>query len=277
MQRAVDAAKRPMFKRLNHPGQPHRLAMGALLLAPLIALTPGSVQARSPAVRCVDQGGSSYLMRKAPDPAYTFFTRCEPVPADEVDDQARAGGASIRERLVLQQRHSPIVIWAARSGPWAPARGSGVTRLPAGAGALADRARSMEPVIDEVARRHGIDPNYLKAMMRVESGFQVSAVSPKGATGLMQVMPATARRFGVDDPSRELHDPYTNVETAARYIKFLQREFHDDWYLITAAYNAGEGAVRKHGNAIPPYKETRHYVRAVEQHFDAYSQSSAAR
>jgi soluble lytic murein transglycosylase-like protein len=262
--------------RPDHARLSNGLAIGLPLLAALVVLTPGSAQAKSSAVRCVDQGGSSYLMQKAPDPSFTFFTRCDPVPADEIDDRARAGGATIRQRLVLSQRHSPIVIWAARSEPSAQTRGRSNASLPTASGALADRARSIAPVIDEVARRHGIDPNYLKAMMRVESGFQASAVSPKGATGLMQVMPATARRFGVEDPYRELHDPYTNVETAARYIKFLQREFNDDWVLITAAYNAGEGAVKKHGNRIPPYRETQNYVRSVETHLDQYRLSTAA-
>ncbi len=125
--------------------------------------------------------------------------------------------------------------------------------------------------------RYGLDRHYLTAIMHVESAFNPDAVSPVGATGLMQLMPATARRFGVTDPRRQLRDPETNVDAGAQYISYLRDLFKDDWYLITAAYNAGEGAVRKYGNAIPPYNETQNYVRSVEQRFEQYRLSAGSR
>ena len=87
----------------------------------------------------------------------------------------------------------------------------------------------------------------------------------------------SARRFGVADPRTQLRDPEVNVETGARYLSHLRGLFNDDWYLITAAYNAGEGAVRKYGNKVPPYNETQNYVRSVERRFDQYRLSAGGR
>jgi soluble lytic murein transglycosylase-like protein len=132
-----------------------------------------------------------------------------------------------------------------------------------GAGA---RAIALSPDIDDVARRHDIDPLLLHAIAHVESRHNTAARSHAGAQGVMQVMPATAQRFGVNSP-RALHEPRTNLEVSASYLKTLQERFGNDLTLVLAAYNAGEGAVEKHGRKVPPYAETRSYVRQV---LDAY-------
>lgn len=114
-----------------------------------------------------------------------------------------------------------------------------------------------------VARDYDIDPDLLRAVMHVESRGNAAAVSPKGARGLMQIMPATAKRFGVREPLVELSDPMTNIRTGAAYLKTLQGRFGNNLELVLAAYNAGEGAVIKYGLKTPPYRETQGYVTSV--------------
>jgi soluble lytic murein transglycosylase-like protein len=120
------------------------------------------------------------------------------------------------------------------------------------------RRKKVEPIIARVAKQHNLDPKLLHAIIRAESAYNHLAVSHAGAVGLMQLMPATARRFGVTDR----RDPAQSIQGGARYLKTLLAEF-DTQDLAVAAYNAGEGAVRKYGNRIPPYKETRTYVKRV--------------
>lgn len=127
---------------------------------------------------------------------------------------------------------------------------------------LATRAVQLAPQVDAVARRHDIDPLLLHAIAYVESRHNAHAVSHAGARGLMQVMPATGRRFGVASPGALSHAG-TNLEVSATYLKNLQERFGNDLSLILAAYNAGEGAVEKYGRRIPPYAETRDYVQKV--------------
>ena len=127
-----------------------------------------------------------------------------------------------------------------------------------------------KPLIREAASTHRIDEELLKALIAAESGFDPQAVSPKGAIGLMQVMPATAARFGVSGDARQpierkLAEPPTNIRTGARYLRFLLNLFPEQLELALAAYNAGEGAVQRAGNRIPNIKETQNYVRTVMQ------------
>jgi soluble lytic murein transglycosylase-like protein len=116
--------------------------------------------------------------------------------------------------------------------------------------------------------KHGVDYELLQAVIATESGFDATAVSPKGAVGLMQVMPATANRFGVSSDAKrtveqKLADPAVNVPTGTRYLRHLLDLFPGRMDLAVAAYNAGEGAVQRAGNQIPAYKETQSYVRTV--------------
>lgn len=120
----------------------------------------------------------------------------------------------------------------------------------------------LDPLIGQAARHARMDPALIEAVVRVESGFDAKARSPKGAQGLMQLMPATARRYGVDDP----YDPAQNLVGGARYLRDLLDRFAT-LPLALAAYNAGEGAVERYGNAIPPYAETAAYVPRVLDHY----------
>jgi soluble lytic murein transglycosylase-like protein len=122
----------------------------------------------------------------------------------------------------------------------------------------------------EASREHGIDLELLQALIATESGFDPAAVSPKGAVGLMQIMPATAERYGLTGDgkapvARKLTDPRTNIRTGARYLRDLMKMFPGQLELALAAYNAGEGAVLRAGRQIPNYRETQNYVRKVTQ------------
>jgi soluble lytic murein transglycosylase-like protein len=135
--------------------------------------------------------------------------------------------------------------------------------------------KKFEPLLMAAARDFSIDPALLKAVMAAESGFNPTAVSPKGAVGLMQLMPATAERYGLQADlkksiQQKLTDPKTNIRLGARYLRDLHKLFPDQQQLVLASYNAGEGAVQKYKNNIPPYPETRNYVQLVTQFYQLY-------
>lgn len=116
--------------------------------------------------------------------------------------------------------------------------------------------------IYRASRKHGVNPSLITAIIEAESNFRPDAVSPKGAIGLMQIMPGTAIRFNVNDP----FDPHQNIDGGTRYMRYLLSLFRGNMPLALAAYNAGENTVKKYG-AIPPYKETTSYVRKVLSFF----------
>ena len=124
---------------------------------------------------------------------------------------------------------------------------------------LLARATQYDSIIEKAALSAAVEPNLLRAVIVVESGFNSRAVSKRGAVGLMQLMPATATRFGVSNP----YDPKQNVHAGARYLKFLIDRFGQDVRLALAAYNAGEEAVDRNGGRIPPFAETMAYVPRV--------------
>jgi len=113
------------------------------------------------------------------------------------------------------------------------------------------------------ATTNGVDPLLLYSIMHQESSFKSRAISPKGARGLMQLMPFTAMRYGVTN----IFDPRQNIEGGARYVRFLLDRFDGDISLVLAGYNAGEGAVEKYGWHIPPYSETQEYVRRISRRY----------
>lgn len=126
------------------------------------------------------------------------------------------------------------------------------------------------PLLRKVAREHSIDQALLQAVMAAESGYDPNAISRKGAVGLMQLMPETARRYGV----RNLYDPAENMRGGARYLSDLMQKFNNDMSLVLAAYNAGEDAIVRYGNRIPPYRETRQYVPRVMNFYQKYQLDS---
>lgn len=128
---------------------------------------------------------------------------------------------------------------------------------------------SFDSLIHNTASQLRIDPMLIKSVMHAESAFDPDAVSRKGASGLMQLMPATARRYGVSS----IFDPRQNVMGGARYLSFLMDRFDGDLSLVLAGYNAGENAVDRHGG-IPPYAETRHYVKKVLRFYRQYRTES---
>ncbi|HEV2762836.1 MAG TPA: lytic transglycosylase domain-containing protein [Pyrinomonadaceae bacterium] len=121
----------------------------------------------------------------------------------------------------------------------------------------------LDALIRQNGAAHGVDPYLIFCVMEQESHFNSRAVSPKGAMGLMQLMPGTAARFGV----RNAHDPAQNVRGGTRYLKQLLNRFNGRVELVLASYNAGEGAVEKYGRRVPPYAETRNYVRRISARY----------
>lgn len=136
--------------------------------------------------------------------------------------------------------------------------------------AVSTSYKAVRHLIREAATAYGLEYELLKAVIATESGFNAHAVSPKGAVGLMQLMPDTARRFGVKADHNQtlqerLTDPRTNILAGASYLAWLLKYFDGETELALAAYNAGEGAVMRAGRRIPNYRETRDYVRKVTQ------------
>jgi hypothetical protein len=119
--------------------------------------------------------------------------------------------------------------------------------------------RRFTSIVEVAARSHGVEPALVQAVITAESGFNPNALSRKGASGLMQLMPDTARRYGVQN----IFDPVENVHGGVRYLKDLLAMFKGDMRLALAGYNAGENAVIRAGNRIPPYAETQNYVPKV--------------
>ncbi len=134
----------------------------------------------------------------------------------------------------------------------------------------AQPAPRLNELIEQTAARHEVDPHLVRSVIAVESNFNQYAVSPKGAQGLMQLIPATARRFGVANP----FDPASNLEAGVKYLKYLKDLFQDE-RLALAAYNAGEGAVQRY-KGIPPYAETRDYVEKVRRLYGSALQNAPA-
>lgn len=230
-------------------------ARGGLLaftLASLVVLAP--VAARAEVWGYVDARGVAHLAAEKLDDRYELFSRGRPgfalgagapaVPGEE------AGAVATPEALPPE----PPVLPPQLAKFFATSPGY----------------RQAQSLMRDAARQHDIDYELLKALIVAESGFDPAAVSPKGAIGLMQVMPATAQRWGVRGDARvplekKLADPQVNVRTGTRYLRHLMDLFPGQLDLALAAYNAGEGAVQRAGRRIPPFRETQNYVKTVLQ------------
>ena len=144
-----------------------------------------------------------------------------------------------------------------------PNAGTGVTTATP-LGGFTTGNSTFDRYIAEAGARNRVDPTLLYAIMHQESAFRPRAMSRVGASGLMQLMPGTARRFGVTN----IFDPRQNIEGGARYMRFLLDFFGNDVVLALAGYNAGEGAVLRYGRQVPPYRETQEYVRRISRRYE---------
>ena len=236
--------------------------LGARWLIALLVLAP-TLFALSPSARAsdiygyVDEKGTAHFAAERLDPRYQLFFR-----AGQSFDTTHGllplgrGGRGLNGKGVSPATRT-LLDWIESSPSYRRAR-------------TAVRAAS---------DRHDIDYELLQALIATESGFDPQAVSPKGAIGLMQVMPATAERYGLQDDQRgtveaKLLDPRLNIATGARYLRDLIALFPGRLELALAAYNAGEGAVQRAGNQVPDYPETKNYVSTVLQLY-AYLKPSA--
>jgi hypothetical protein len=150
---------------------------------------------------------------------------------------------------------------------------TGSARAFKGDESLRKRREALEPLIQDVSARHGLDPSLVRAIAHVESQFDSRAVSPAGARGLMQLMPATAKRYGTTDRS----DPAQNLDAGARYFKDLLTQYAGNLALALAAYNSGEANVERHARRVPPFRETMLYVPEVLTRYESYRQAEAAK
>ena len=132
-------------------------------------------------------------------------------------------------------------------------------------------SKLFDPIIANVSRRYGVEPTLVKAVIKAESGFQPNAVSPKGARGLMQLMPGTALMHGV----RNIHEPFQNIAGGVQHLRMLLDRYDNNVVLALAAYNAGEGYVDQY-RGVPPFQETRDYVHRVLRFRQDYLQQTIA-
>jgi soluble lytic murein transglycosylase-like protein len=130
----------------------------------------------------------------------------------------------------------------------------------------------IDEAVDRIAAQHRISPDLIHSVIKVESNYNPNAVSPKGAQGLMQLIPSTARRFGVSNS----FNPVENIQGGAKYLKYLLDLYGGNYPLALAAYNAGEGAVAKYGG-VPPYTETQNYLQLVHKQLEQTKKADNAK
>jgi hypothetical protein len=164
-------------------------------------------------------------------------------------------GKLVRAMVVTSQRASSIQPASANAGP------SETGHPPA----------VMTPTVEQIAAEQSLPAELIHSVIKVESNYNPFAISPKGAVGMMQLIPATARRFGVSD----VFNPVDNVQGGARYLKYLLDLYHGNYLLALAAYNAGEDAVARYGG-VPPYPETQNYVIQVGKRMEDSRKAAAA-
>jgi soluble lytic murein transglycosylase-like protein len=198
-------------------------------------------------------GAQAQIARVPNDDGRTLFVNAEPPAVLKIPSKRSAFLSAAPKQDFARATGQPPAIYLS---PDAPLTGpfTGKSRAPLNL----DRD-GVEKLVREAADRHNVDPALIRAVIETESNWNPSAVSRKGAVGLMQLIPTTAQRFGVDD----LYSPQQNVDAGVKYLKTLLERYNGNLDLALAAYNAGEGAVdRAHG--VPSFRETRNYVQKVQ-------------
>ncbi|MFW6049682.1 MAG: lytic transglycosylase domain-containing protein [Myxococcota bacterium] len=213
--------------------------LGALAV---LALAAAALPARADIYRCTDsKGGVQYTSSRTPGMKCAVAVR---------------GTKKERAKPVKSKK---VALAASRSR-------AGRTGASAGP-APAERQRMFDGFLAQAARLYQLPVAFLRAVVKVESGFNPEVVSHRGAMGLMQLMPRTAAAMGVQNP----FDPRQNIFGGSRYLRILANKFNGDLVLTIAAYNAGDGAVARY-RGVPPYRETRRYVQRVLSHYYRYRQ-----
>jgi len=187
---------------------------------------------------------------------------CTPLMAQLYSYRDAEGRLHITDRPINQKGMTHLKTYIPKDRRPAPADDNGLAERDALTGRSKYRLSQgqLKGLVDPIARSMEVDPELVHAVILVETGGDPYAKSHKGAMGLMQLIPATAERFGVDKP----YDPRQNIKGGIRYLQYLLSYFEGNVDFVLAAYNAGENAVDKH-SGIPPYKETRNYVRKVRK------------
>jgi soluble lytic murein transglycosylase-like protein len=242
-------------------GRTKRTALASLLLcvllwSPVSAQTIHPVQEDGRTVFVNDgtvASGPASRPAGGNSPAFEYWSNTErrwkPLPPASSGLLRRARVAAAEVQSFVQARP------AAKPAPEKPATPNSQRQT----GSHGSNSAEIDRIIEEAAARHHVDANLVRAVIKVESNFNPAAVSRRGAMGLMQLMPATARKFNVSNP----FDPRQNVEAGVQHLKRLLDNFGGNVGLTLAAYNAGEAAVNRN-NGIPPYPETRQYVRQIK-------------
>ncbi len=243
------------------------LRTASIAVALVLALTGAPVEART-VWRCVRDGTVS--LSTAPEPG----SKCE---AKEIDDHAVQtpnlwGEMGVFSGTLYEREQDGKLVYGTRNLPGARVYLRFTVETPEGEpaheglGTLgAPRLDRHAPLFRAAAKRTGVEDAWLRAIAHAESGFDEKAVSPKGAQGVMQLMPEVAREYGVKDA----FSPAESIEAGARHFRMLLKRFDNDATLAIAAYNAGMGAVARY-DGVPPYKETRAYLDKVQGLYRAY-------
>ncbi|TXI44690.1 MAG: lytic transglycosylase domain-containing protein [Lysobacter sp.] len=253
--------------------RPSRLRSRAPLLlaaAALWAFGGADAQART-IYRCVLAGTVS--LSTAPEPG----SKCEAkdIPDDAVQTPNLWGEMGVFSGTLYEREQDGVLVYGTRKLPGAREYLRFTVATPPGEPAHEGLGEVEAPKLDRhakafktAAKRSGVDEAMLRAVAHAESRFDEKAVSPKGAQGVMQLMPATAESLGVTDP----FSPAQSIEAGARYLGTLLKRFKNDRTLAIAAYNAGPGAVARYAG-VPPYAETKAYLQKVEALYDAYKRA----
>jgi len=251
---------------------PSRIPLGLLFLLMLAA--PSALSART-VYRCLR--GGTVSLATAPEPG----SRCKAVHID--DDAAKLpnlwGSIGLHHGILYERQQGGKTVYSTRELPGSVKVLGFTVETPKNAQAHFGLGSMGPPRLDiyseqfrAAARATGVDDAWLRTIAHVESGFDRLALSPKGAQGIMQLMPDTARRFGVDDP----YSSEQSINAGARQLKHLKALYRGDLTLVAAAYNAGVATVRRYGG-VPPYTETEDYVAKVMALQSRYQTALAAR